>query len=584
MRRILLLASVACAVVSTLTAWWLLAGAVAIFLAVEILAYRGRESLREVHADQTSVSVVISVATVIVVFREGASPFAVWEVTLLLVVLHAAHFLRFVLRILVVRRWRSAARWENLDTPLTQPRCILGDAGATTVTVPVWLTAPLFAAFHYLSSGYFWVGIACVAWSIVTVIPIAVTILHNRRMPAESTRLEVMLDALRSRAPEILVHFNGAEASVYALEQWMRVLEQLDERHRVAILIVDRQRWHNDTILSTRLPIIFIQGAEAIERLVDEVPSLTIALYPRSTPPNKNLLRVPGLFDVFINHGESDKSEPANPAARAFDEIWAVGPAARDRYLAANIGVREDQIRLVGRPQLSQLAAVTKRARALGQQRGCTVVYAPTWEGLFADDGHSSILTMGEQLVSAFLARSEITLVYAPHPALGSEDERLAKASARISAAIRRAGGAHRTITALDERYGALADADLLVTDISSDLVDFLALDRPYFVTAPNATGPTTDIVAEFVASYPSARGGTVIGPLELGSVAQVVLDAVRADPLRDERRAVADHYLGDRSPSPIEHFLARVDECIELVRVSPRPSVDNDSADRPTA
>jgi hypothetical protein len=75
-----------------------------------------------------------------------------------------------------------------------------------------------------------------------------------------------------------------------------------------------------------------------------------------------------------------------------------------------------------------------------------------------------------------------------------------------------------------------------------------------------------------------------VIGPLELGSVAQVVLDAVRADPLRDERRAVANHYLGDRSPSPIEHFLARVDECIELVRASTRPSVDNDSADQPTA
>jgi hypothetical protein len=584
MRRILLLASVACAVVSTLTAWWLLAGAVAIFVAAEIVAYRGRESLRGAHADQTSASLVISVATIIVVFREGASPLAVWEVTLLLVVLHAAHFLRFVLRILVVRRWRSAARWENLDTPLTQPRRILGEAGATTVTVPVWLTAPLFAAFHYLSSGYFWVGIACVVWSIVTVIPIAVTILHNRRMPAESTRLEIMLDALRSRAPEILVHFNGAAASVYALEQWMRVLEQLDERHRVAILVVDRQRWHNETILSTRLPIIFIQGAEAIERLVDEVPSLTVALYPRSTPPNKNLLRVPGLFDVFINHGESDKREPANPAARAFDEIWAVGPAARDRYLAANIGVREDQIRLVGRPQLSQLAlAESTRSRA-NDKSGCTIVYAPTWEGLFAGDGYSSALEMGERLVSALLAHAEITLIYAPHPALGSEDERLAVASARIAAEIRRAGGVHRTVTALDERYGALAAADLLVTDVSSDLVDFLSLDRPYFVTSPNAVGPIAATVDEFVATNPSARGGTVIGPLELDSIAESVLNAVRADPLRDERRAVAAHYLGERTPSPIEHFLARVDECIEFVRASTRPSVDNDSADQPTA
>jgi hypothetical protein len=582
MRRILLLSAAVCAIVATLTIWWVLAAAVAIFVAAEIFAYRARASLRGAHADQTSVAVVISIATIIVVFREGASAFAVWEVTLLLVVLHAAHFLRFVLRVLVARRWRGAARWQNLDTPLAQPRRILGEAGATTVTVPVWLTAPLFAAFHYLSAGYLSVGIACVAWSIVTVIPIAATILHNRRMPAEAVRLEVMLEALRSRAPEFLVHFNGAFPSVYALKQWIHVLEQLDERHRVAILIVDRQPWHAEPILGTRLPIVFAQGAEAIERLVDEVPSLTVALYPRSTAPNKNLLRVPGLYDVFINHGENDKKEAANPTVRAFDEIWAVGPAARDRYLAANIGVREDQIRLVGRPQLSQLAEAAKKLPRVPDQRGCTVVYAPTWEGYFADDGYSSVLTMGEQLVTALLARAEITLVYIPHPALGSEDERLAAVSARITAEIRRAGGAHRTVTTLDERYDALAGADVLMTDISSDLVDFLCLDRPYFVTAPNAVGPIANTVDEFVAANPSARGGTVIGPLELDSVAQAVLDTVETDPLREARRTVAVHYLGDRTLSPLEHFFARVDECVELVRESTRPSVDNDSADRP--
>lgn len=75
-----------------------------------------------------------------------------------------------------------------------------------------------------------------------------------------------------------------------------------------------------------------------------------------------------------------------------------------------------------------------------------------------------------------------------------------------------------------------------------------------------------------------------MIGPLELDSIAESVLNAVRADPLRDERRAVAAHYLGERTPSPIEYFLARVDECIELVRASTRPSVDNDSTDQPTA
>jgi hypothetical protein len=561
MRRVFLLAAVAVAIAATLIAWWLLLVAVALYIAAQLVTYLGSASRRGAHADQTTVSIIITISTIIVMFREGASPFDLWEASILLVLLHAAHFLRYVLRIVVARRWRAAIRWENLETSTAQPRRVLAVAGPTTVTIPVWLTAPIFAAYSAVSSGYLWVGLLCLAWAIVTVIPIVLTVMHNRRLPREQARLDAALEALRARTPEVLVHFNGASANIYALAQWIPTLEKLDETHRVVILIVDRQPWHTKTVISERLPIVFLTGAEAIENLVDNVPSLVAAFYPRTTAPNKNLLRVPGLYDIFVNHGESDKREEIEPSARAFDEIWVAGPAARDRYLAADVGVRAEQVRLVGRPQLAQLPRQSARA----DDEGIGVVYAPTWEGAFAPDGYSSLLAMGEALVANLLADPRIRLTYLPHPAVGSADKRFGLASGRIESLIRRTGGAHHVVTEFADRYQTLSEADVLVTDISTDLVDYLWLDRPYIVTNP-------DDAPEFTTVNPSAGGGSVIAASAVESVAALVREAAERDPHKLARNEVASSYLGEH---PIDQFFVEADKSLEIARKSSRRIAD---------
>ena len=59
------------------------------------------------------------------------------------------------------------------------------------------------------------------------------------------------------------------------------------------------------------------------------------------------------------------------------NQVWVAGQAGRDRYLRAGVGVRDDDIVEVGRPQLADLSQAGEGTA--GPLR--TVLYAPTWEG-----------------------------------------------------------------------------------------------------------------------------------------------------------------------------------------------------------
>jgi hypothetical protein len=539
--------------------------AVAIYIAAEFIAPHAASTKRVADADQTTVAIIMSVATLIVVIHQDGPPYEIWGTLILLAFLHAVQLGRHVLRILAARRWRASADWKNLRVATPVPRRGVSIAGPTLLPIPAWIAATVCSGLNAPNYVYVIVAIASVVWAVVTLVPVSRILLFNLRLPAEGVRAAALVAALRDVEPEILVHFNARVTSAYAINDWVTTLERLNEKHRVVILIVDRQPWHLQTIATSRLPIVYIQGAEAIEHLVEQVPSITMALYPRNTAANKNILRVPNLYDVYINHGESDKAEAANPATRAFDEVWVVGEAARERYLTANIGVRSDQLRIVGRPQLSELLAT---APLVEHDEVTTVVYAPTWEGYFAADGYSSLPTMGEAVVAAMLARPATRVVYAPHPPVGTLSGVFAAANEAILRQLRRAGTDRAIVAREFQRDAALAAADVLVTDIGSELTDFLALDRPYLVLHPGASS-----VAEFAGANPSAGGGVVVEPTAVASIANAITDAVTNDPKRAERAVVRAHYLGELDTPPIERFLGQVESALELVqKTRPRP------------
>ena len=226
-----------------------------------------------------------------------------------------------------------------------------------------------------------------------------VVTLHRRGVRAAVGReVQRGLGELR---PEVVLYFAGNSAWRYQVEMWLEPLERLPRR---AVVVV---RDH-DLLMSlapTSLPVISVPNGSALTSL--ELGDARVALYTANTGENIHLLRHRGPASVFIGHGDSDKAASTNPFTRVYDEIWVAGPAGRDRYAAAAVGVPADRIVEVGRPQLAAVPRpVTRAART-----PVTVLYAPTWEGWGDDPFHTSLPHVGAELVRALLQRPGVRVL-----------------------------------------------------------------------------------------------------------------------------------------------------------------------------
>jgi len=263
------------------------------------------------------------------------------------------------------------------------------------------------------------------------------------------------------------------------------------------------------------------------------------------------MLRERGVRHVFIGHGDSDKTGSFSPFSKVYNEIWVAGPAGRERYVRARIGVREDEIVEVGRPQL---AGIT-RARATSPDDELAVLYAPTWEGWPGDPPHSSLATAGERIVAGLLATPRVRVVYKPHPLTGTVSPATRTANEHVIALMTAAGGGHQVVLgASPTLYECFNSADVLVGDISSVVTEWLASGKPYLMANLHKM-PEERFRAEFA----SAAAAYLLDAD--GSGVEAAISAVRAgDPLCAERDAARRHLLGDGEPGDIAPFVHAID------------------------
>lgn len=217
---------------------------------------------------------------------------------------------------------------------------------------------------------------------------------------------------------------------------WLEAMEQVERP-----LIVLRERGIASQLAPTSVPVICVPGGTNLMNL--DLSTVRVALYAANVGKNIHLLRVPTMKHVFIGHGDSDKIASINPYSKVYDEVWTAGRAGRDRYALADVGVRDEDIVEVGRPQLAPIKTWTGEC---GKPIP-TVLYAPTWEGWDDSPGNTSLLLAGENIVKQLLeAPSPVRVIYKPHPFTGIRDKRAKAVHQRIEAlleadtAARRAG------------------------------------------------------------------------------------------------------------------------------------------------
>ena len=371
--------------------------------------------------------------------------------------------------------------------------------------------------------------------------------------PTSADLMPALRQALTRLAPEVVVYFSSPRSGTYALRVWLDTIG----RFASPVVIVLREAHHLEDLDLTGLPVVVLPLAADVEAA--QVPSMRVALYPTNVVKNNHMIRLPGIRHAFIGHGDSDKAGSFSPVTRVYDEIWVAGEAGRDRYLRAGEGVRPEQVRLVSRPQL---AGVVRRP--VDPRPVPTVLYAPTWEGFYDESDYCSVAAPGLEAVRAMVASGRVRVIFKPHPATGARRADVTEALAEIEALVGQEPHA-RVADGPESLYDAMNQADVLLSDVSSVLSDWLASGRPFIVTNPQQLKPE-----ELWSRFPTTRAGDV---LERGAEVLSLVDvAMGADPQGPARLEMSRYLLGEHREDPMQDF---VDEVTAFIARSAVRSTD---------
>lgn len=337
----------------------------------------------------------------------------------------------------------------------------------------------------------------------------------------------VIGDDVAAVEPEILVHFSGSIHTVYQLDQWMPYIlssgrSTLLVLREHATFTAMRDRW--------AVPVVFVGEFPDLDLVVP--PGCRMALYVNTGTKNNQLVRFSELLHVQLHHGESDKPPSSGKTMRLYDHHIVAGDAAVERLVTGGLVLSSARVSTVGRPVTDRLAA----GRPANDRP--TVFYAPTWEGYHLDSALSSVAVMGLDIVRRM--PGDINLVVRPHPLTGTVDRRLRPIVQELRRAVAERGTAGIFIEPATgpDVIACMGEADLLICDVSSVLVDFLAADRPIAVCDVSSLG-----AGELHRRYPSTIGAAVIAP-GLEGFTRVLQTALEDDPHRDQRRRTRDRLL----------------------------------------
>ncbi|RFU87019.1 hypothetical protein DY218_09325 [Streptomyces triticagri] len=540
--------------------------------------------------------------------------------TISLLAFFLLHFVCQALAVLVRRSRQLPLVTRNIDASalhLTKaPPRILARRQAHRLllfSVPATVGLLTSALTKTVYGGAVGVGVS-LAVTLAGTVHLATWLLPAKRAANDKAVMEWFDRWLAEYRPTVAMYFSGGTTSAYQANMWLSTLSKVDGKP----LIVLRERFMVQKIDATDVPIVCIPKVANMFAL--ENSTLKMMLHPANSGKTSQVLRIPSIKHAFTNHGESDKLSSCNPYAKAYDEVWVAGPAARDRYQQADIGVDDRDVVEVGRPQLSPILPYT------GAPKGTytTVLYAPTWEGWDGNPGNTSVVLAGENIVRHLLADDRVRLLYKPHPMTGSVDPRAGAADERIRALIREAAARRsgerpgpeaaqelaRRATELDDltstnfrtgademermllqgvpdgsREAAVAvateaweaaywaslpdwehqiitdarpgiftcfnQADLLISDVSSVVSDYLTSEKPYAVA--NTSGMSE---AEFRSSFPTVSAATILSPA--ADEVPGLLDTVR-NPEKDRHAAaraeLKEHLLGPADPPSLVRF-----------------------------
>lgn len=316
-------------------------------------------------------------------------------------------------------------------------------------------------------------------------------------------------------------------------------LKAFDEANLpTAVLVPD------DTALGTCLP-----------------PQTRVVFYANNGQKNRKMMTFhPDVLHIQLLHGDSDKPPSYSPLTQNYDLVFVAGQMGIDRYAQNGVHIPKEKFRIIGRPQVRGISD-TPRDAAAGLRK---IIYMPTWRGFFKDTQFSS-LDRASAIIETVLATNErLELHFKPHP-LSYKDPIWPQFKRDIQAALARKrpngnlGVFREDGTSPFDLYN---EADLLITDISSVMIDFLYSGKPFLVVQPSGFD------AADAPRFPSlAASYQVLATLE--NLPAQLEAAMVDDPLDAKREDIRAYAFGDYGRPPGEAFR---ETCIALLNDSSDP------------
>jgi hypothetical protein len=343
------------------------------------------------------------------------------------------------------------------------------------------------------------------------------------------------LHQLEIYRPQVILYLSGATGCAYQGNMWIPVLEKLDAK----IAIVARERHIVSGLIPTRLPVFYMTSMRELEFL--EKVGVRSVLYPANPQKNTQMLRFYRMNHFFINHGESDKVVNQSKFLMAYDRLLVAGPLAEQRLHDAGLPVRPGQVIHVGRPPVELLLKRPAKVSPVIRK----ILYAPTWEGFVEEANYSSVSEFGLELLKSLISAKRWEIIFKAHPFTGSR----AAANKQALRDLNEVFSCRVTVAApTSSIYEAMNDADLMITDVSSTIPDYLYTLKPMILTNP--AGLSNDAIN---AAYPSSQATYILDrPAE---AAELVTAIDRNDTMLEQRQRISDFILGDIPEGSLVRF-----------------------------
>lgn len=497
------------------------------------------------------------------------------------------------------------------------------------------ITAGVLVAIVWRFDAAVAVGVAAaVAIMAVRATVLLVSAYSNRHLKRKRWVLDRVRDEVAATAPEVALYFTGSDTSIYQINMWLRTLEQLD-RSAVIIMrergllrqlgstsiptvcIPDNIDLMNFELPTIRTALYPGNAGKNIHML--RIPGVTHVFIghgdsdkPASFNPFSkvyNQIWTAGkagrdryeVADIGVD--DADIREVGRPQLHGVRlaaerllaphltvlyaptwEGWTanlqhtslvkIGPKLIEFLLREVPGVRVlyRPHPLTGTRDKATLAAHQRITRILNDANARAGHPAATWvpENLRPLEDEIAMLGASPNGVDEAQRSRDGGFT---RPDLGDEIERLRQ---QWQEGYWSAGdpSRHHVVSKmpLPTLYEMFNQSDVLVTDISSVVSDFIASEKPYIVCNPAGEPGET-----FQRTNPSTKGGYLLGADLTGlrdildHVEKLRADSGYEDPLLATRRHLREYLLGPSDPPSLARFVTAVDEAVRAARGAER-------------